>query len=482
MIEKDIYNNFTYFDVSIAKEKLLWLWLTFIFLFLPAFAMWDCEAERGQMNACHTALANCLNCPDADIRCQEEFCSGYEFNWDFYVFGGNFCSSVETAYYSCLNQQGQGSWSWGGNWSGNNQWSWWNASWWNASWWSSQWNWWLINCSTSELMSSWWCTTYSSDSSRYCSMNLDGSTATPWLSLYLNHLDPETRDKYDNKFQNQSNRFSKLMEMYNEWHPTAAIEHWAWFAWLEQVWSLNYLMWVYSLSHNDGCKLWNATLNTFFTTNVCALIYGSDSIEAGDEGNCPQGYDPKEYSCCTKSVSCDNPATPQTAEWVCWSWFQNNWSWCCVSICTWENMVYHSLTNTCTWCVEGETKPNESHTRCICDSNYKCCWVQLNTVVPFIWDCIEMNAESNRDTTTNVNSVTAFPILMQWLMKILMSVIMIFSFLMIIVAWLMMVSWAFGWNWYSTWKKIIKNVIISLILLWCSWLILSLVNPSFFGG
>ena len=118
--------------------------------------------------------------------------------------------------------------------------------------------------------------------------------------------------------------------------------------------------------------------------------------------------------------------------------------------------------------------------KCICDPNVKCCGIQLNTVVPFIWDCIEMSASTRWDTTS-VTSTTAFPILMQWLMKILMSAIMVFSFLMVIVAWLSMTTWAFGGSGFTKWKTILKNVIISLILLWCSWLILSLVNPSFFG-
>ena len=117
-----------------------------------------------------------------------------------------------------------------------------------------------------------------------------------------------------------------------------------------------------------------------------------------------------------------------------------------------------------------------------CDPESECCGIQLNTVVPFIWDCIEMNPSSNGWDTTGVTSVTAFPILIQWLMKILMSAIMVFSFLMVIVAWLLMTTWAFsGWN-FKKWINILKNVIVSLILLWCSWLILSLINPSFFGG
>ena len=209
--------------------------------------------------------------------------------------------------------------------------------------------------------------------------------------------------------------------------------------------------------------------------------------------------------CCVKGESCQDPATPPTdwqcasplvldqageccttcttpadGSWNCQPWYTAQWGCCFSDDRCWENEINEWWQ--CKACVPWETVPNENHTRCICDSSNKCCGVQLNNVVPFIWDCIEMNGESNRDNTTNVTSVTAFPILMQWLMKILMSVIMIFSFLMIIVAWLMIVSWAFGWSWFTTGKKIIKNVIISLILLWCSWLILSLINPSFFGG
>lgn len=209
--------------------------------------------------------------------------------------------------------------------------------------------------------------------------------------------------------------------------------------------------------------------------------------------------------CCIKGESCQEPALPPTnwqcswslvldpageccitcanpadGSWNCQSWYTLQWSCCFADNMCWDDQINQWWQ--CKPCEEEWTKPNEPHTRCICDPDLKCCGVQLNNVVPFIWDCIEMNWESNRDNTTNVTSVTAFPILMQGLMKILMSVIMIFSFLMIIVAWLMIVSWAFGWNWFATWKKIIKNVIISLILLWCSWLILSLINPSFFGG
>lgn len=219
--------------------------------------------------------------------------------------------------------------------------------------------------------------------------------------------------------------------------------------------------WMWSYSEDSGCCVkWESCLNpaTPPTNWQCVSPYVFD--QAGE--------------CCT---NCSNPLHD---DWTCDQWYTAQWGCCFPDDRCWENQINQWWQ--CKACEEEWTKPNEAHTRCICNPDEKCCGVQLNNVVPFIGDCIEMNAESSRDTTTNVNSVTAFPILMQWLMKILMSVIMIFSFLMIIVAWLMIVSWAFGWNWFATWKKIIKNVIISLILLWCSGLILSLINPSFFGG
>ena len=177
--------------------------------------------------------------------------------------------------------------------------------------------------------------------------------------------------------------------------------------------------------------------------------------------------------------SWDCPAAP--TNWSCGEWCAIVGSGCSPASTTCGSDEAAPWWWECKACEEG-TMANEEHTKCICDSSKKCCWIQLNTVVPFIWDCIEMNTNSSRWDTTSVTSVTAFPILVQWLMKILMSAIMVFSFLMVIIAWLSMITWAFGWSWYNKWKTIIKNVIISLILLWCSWLILSLINPSFFGG
>jgi len=348
----------------------------------------------------------------------------------------------------------------------------------------AQWEWWLINCPSSDLQSSWWCEVYSPGDNRYCSNWIEGETTEPWLTLYLDNLSPDVREEYNIKIQQQNLRFWKLMLMYNQGHPDDVIVWWWWFAWLQQVWSLNRLMDVYWLDHNPWCRLWNITLNTYFTAELCSKIYTDQEVQETSTTDCPDGWEFNQDYCCTKSVSCDNPATPQTETWTCWSWSQNNWLWCCISICSWNTIMpeWWTSASDCTWCIEGETVPNADHTKCVCDSSVKCCWIKLNTVVPFIWDCIELDSDSSRSDTTSVNSVTAFPILMQWLMKIVMSVIMVFSFIMLIVAWLMMTAWSISNNSFTKWKTILKNVIISLILLWCSWLILSLINPSFFGG
>jgi Mn2+/Fe2+ NRAMP family transporter len=89
---------------------------------------------------------------------------------------------------------------------------------------------------------------------------------------------------------------------------------------------------------------------------------------------------------------------------------------------------------------------------------------------------------SSNENTSTVNQLNAFPFLMMWLSKILVTAILIFSFLIVIVSWLMMVTWVYDDSNYKKWMEWIKKVVVALILLWSSWLILKLINPSFFGG
>lgn len=224
-----------------------------------------------------------------------------------------------------------------------------------------------------------------------------------------------------------------------------------------------------------SCVDWFFWSETSAALASCASTYCSSlwdgylapTLDDGENLKCDDFHDLENWQCCKPKPACDHPIE----NWSCGSGYRpNDDNTCCVIDC-WTPQE----------CTNDWEIWSEASCKCVCNPDEKCCWIQLNTVVPFIWDCIEMVA-SNRSDTTSVTSVTAFPILVQWLMKILMSAIMIFSFLMVIIAWLMMTTWAFSsWN-FAKWKTILKNVIISLILLGCSWLILSLVNPNFFGG
>jgi len=187
---------------------------------------------------------------------------------------------------------------------------------------------------------------------------------------------------------------------------------------------------------------------------------------------------------CCQPGSCIDPAIPANGG-SCMSWYNPSTQWtlsCCTLVCPGETQYLSGWAWSCQPC-ETWTIPNISHTKCVCDPAIKCCGIQLNMAIPFIWDCIENESDGAWWTgTTVVNSITAFPILMQWMMKIIMSFILIISFLLIIVSGLMLTMWGFKSTNWDKWKTMIKNVIVSLILLWLSWLILKLINPSFFGG
>ncbi len=148
---------------------------------------------------------------------------------------------------------------------------------------------------------------------------------------------------------------------------------------------------------------------------------------------------------------------------------------------TWEvGTLSWGTTRSCKQCWSWKMA-NIDHTKCICDPWQWCCGIQLNTVVPFIWDCIEMSNEESAGNTTRVNPLNAFPRLMWWLSKIIVTAILIFSFVMVVVAWVLITSWGIQQENYKKWLEIIKKVIMALALLWASWIILRLINPNFFG-
>lgn len=112
----------------------------------------------------------------------------------------------------------------------------------------------------------------------------------------------------------------------------------------------------------------------------------------------------------------------------------------------------------------------------LCSEKWVCCWVSLNTSVPFIGNCIEDSTASVWAWETNVTWESAFPVLMWSLTKILVTVILILSFVLIVV-WGIMIATGNP----SGGKSMIIKVVVGIALLWASWVILRLINPNFFG-
>ena len=115
--------------------------------------------------------------------------------------------------------------------------------------------------------------------------------------------------------------------------------------------------------------------------------------------------------------------------------------------------------------------------RCSCKALW---WISLNTNVPFVGNCISLRSSSS-SSTTEVTPATAFPRLLAWLTKIVMTVILIFCFMAIIVGGVLI---SMGWaseEQATTWKKLIKHVVVALALLGASGVILRVINPSFFS-
>lgn len=101
-----------------------------------------------------------------------------------------------------------------------------------------------------------------------------------------------------------------------------------------------------------------------------------------------------------------------------------------------------------------------------------CNWIKLNTNVPFVTDwgkCIE------RDKAEE-----AFPKLMWWISKIVITLTLVTWFLMLVAWWVLItMSWAEQSN-YWKWKELIIKVIVWILLLWASGVILHMINPNFF--
>jgi len=118
--------------------------------------------------------------------------------------------------------------------------------------------------------------------------------------------------------------------------------------------------------------------------------------------------------------------------------------------------------------IDGVCKP--------CSDSGVCCGISLNTNVPFIGNCIESSSTDKGTDETNVTWETAFPVLMWSLTKILVTVILILSFVLIVVWGIMIATGDPSWG-----KKMIMKVVVGIAILGASGVILRLINPNFFG-
>jgi len=105
-----------------------------------------------------------------------------------------------------------------------------------------------------------------------------------------------------------------------------------------------------------------------------------------------------------------------------------------------------------------------------------CKGVKLNTNMPFIGNCINVDSKWEKEVTP----INAFPVLIWALMNLLMTIILIMSLLMIVWSWVLMtMSWMDASK-YTSWVNLLKRVATGMALLGASWVILKVINPNFF--
>jgi hypothetical protein len=94
-----------------------------------------------------------------------------------------------------------------------------------------------------------------------------------------------------------------------------------------------------------------------------------------------------------------------------------------------------------------------------------CDGIKLNTNVPFIWNCIPSDSQSE-----------AFPLFIGGLIKFAMSLLMLAGFLCILIWGVMITAWK-----TADWKDLIMKVVRALAALGASGVILKIINPNFFS-
>jgi len=102
--------------------------------------------------------------------------------------------------------------------------------------------------------------------------------------------------------------------------------------------------------------------------------------------------------------------------------------------------------------------------------------IKLNTDVPFVGNCISTDDSSGTDS----NVSNAFPKLMWWVAKIIITLVLVMALLMVILWWVMITAWWMDQWLVAKWKSLIIKVVVAVALLGLSWAILHLINPNFF--
>ena len=113
--------------------------------------------------------------------------------------------------------------------------------------------------------------------------------------------------------------------------------------------------------------------------------------------------------------------------------------------------------------------PGEDPEYCECVGNG---WIKLNTNVPFVGRCINKDSST---TTEGSTTSTAFTDLIGGISKMVVTAILIVSFMFIIIGWVQRASGN-----PKEGKDKLKKVAIWLAILGASGAILRLINPNFF--
>lgn len=217
-----------------------------------------------------------------------------------------------------------------------------------------------------------------------------------------------------------------------------------------------------TLSTVWGCPKWLQCHICECTTNKwengkCTITTGAvDGQEKGvaQTGTLAASTDPKDWSASSSSEITGEDNKNKDEEPCPW-WLLNSQGKCC-------KKTYYDIELKDTVCCEG---------------------ILLNTNVPFIWQCIVYKKASTTQPSVGlvVDENTAFPVLMWGLSRLLVSIILLISFVWILIGGVMISASWWTEEWAQKWRKIIGNVISALALLGASGVILQLINPNFFG-